>query len=288
MIKHLGIVGAGTMGTGIAHLAAISKISISIYDVNETILRRSIEQIRANIRKAVNLGSLPPEELPVIMERIRTRTSISDLAHCDFIIESVIEDIRVKKDLFKHLDGNTRSSAVLASTTASLSITSISSLTRNPERIIGTHFFNAVDKTNLVEVVKGHKTNDETIESAKSLIALLGKIPIIVKDTPGFIASRVSHPFYGEALRLLGENVADAGQIDKIVRTLGGFQNGPFESMDIMGIDAAQQINQSLYEQSNGESRFRPHPILKQMIESGLLGKKAKNGFFSYEESNGK
>jgi 3-hydroxybutyryl-CoA dehydrogenase len=285
MFKHLGIIGAGTMGTGIAQLAALSKVDVQIFDVNETILRRSLERIKADLRKLVNLGKLPQDEFAGILGLIRTRTSLPDLGQCDCIIESVIEDIRVKKDLFKHLDANTKSSAILASTTSSLSITSIATLARNPERVIGLHFFHPVNTTTLVEVVKGYKTNSETLERAVTLIKLLGKDPIVVKDTPGFIANRISHPLYSEALRLLGENVADAEQIDNIMKKSGGFAEGPFEQLDQMGIDTALAESQSLYEQSNGESRLRPHPILKHMVESGLLGKKSNKGFFTYDET---
>ncbi len=286
MFKHLGIVGAGTMGTGIAQLAALSKIDVQLYDVNETILRRSIERIKADLRKMINLGKLPQEEFTGTMVRIRTRTSLPDLGNCDCIIESVIEDIRVKKDLFKHLDTNTRSSAVLASTTSSLSITSIAAMTKNPERVIGLHFFHPVSLTALVEVVAGYKTNTETLDQAVALMKLFGKDTILVKDTPGFIANRISHPLQSEALRLLGEHVADAEQIDRIVKKVGGFTAGPFETMDQKGIDSVLAEAQSLYDQLYSEPRLRPHPILKQMVESGLLGKKSGNGFFSYEETS--
>ena len=288
MFKHLGVVGTGTIGTGIAQLAVLSKINVQLYDVNETLLRRSTVRINANLRQMVNLGKLSPEELQAAMERIRTRTSLPDLGNCDFIIESVIEDIRVKKDVFKHLDASTKSTTILASTTSSLSITSIGANTRNPERIIGVHFFNPIETSALVEVVKGYKTNNETTEQVIAFINLLSKTPIVVKDTPGFIANRVSQPLFGEALRLLGENVANAEQIDRIVKIIGGFLAGPFELMDQMGVDVTLSEAQSLYEQSYGEPRLRPHPILKQMVESGWLGKKTSRGFFSYEETNGK
>jgi 3-hydroxybutyryl-CoA dehydrogenase len=288
MFKNLGIVGTGTMGIGIAQLAVLSKIDVQLYDVNDTLLRRSTVRINANLRKMVNHGELTPEELQAAMDRIRTRTSLPDLGNCDFIIESVIEDIRVKKDIFKHLDANTKSITILASTTSSLSITSIGTNTRNPERIAGVHFFNPIETSALVEVVKGYKTNSETIEQVIAFINLLGKTPIVVKDTPGFIANRVSQPLFGEALRLLGENVANAEQIDRIVKIIGGFPAGPFELMDQMGIDVTLSEAQSLYEQSYGEPRLRPHSILRQMVESGWLGKKTSRGFFSYEETNGK
>jgi 3-hydroxybutyryl-CoA dehydrogenase len=284
MFKHLGVVGAGTIGRGIAQLAALSKINVQLYDVNETILRRSLEYIKAELRKMINLGKLPPEEFAAIIERIRTRTSLPDLGHCDCIIESVIEDIRVKKDLFKHLDTITNSTAVLASTTSSLPITSIASLTRNPERVIGMHFFHPVNTTALVEVVKGYKTNADTLDRTIEWVKLLGKDPVIAKDLPGFIVNRISLPFFSEALRLFGENVAYSEQIDNIVRKIGGFSSGPFETLDQIGIDTALAETELLYNQSYGEPRLRPNPILRQMVESGLLGKKSMKGFYSYEE----
>ena len=288
MFKQLGIVGTGTLGTGIAQLAVLSKIDVQLFDVNETLLRRSTVRINANLRTMVNLGKITYEELQAAMERIRTRTSLPDLGNCDCIIESVIEDIRVKKDIFKHLDASTKSTAILASTTSSLSITSIGAQTHNPERIAGVHFYHPVETTALVEVVKGLKTNDETIIKIVAFVQFIGKTPIIVKDTPGFIANRVSQPLFGEALRLLGENVANAEQIDRIVKLIGGFPTGPFELMDQIGIDEMLADAQSLFEQSYGDPRLRPNPILKQMVESGWLGRKSNKVFFSYEENYNK
>lgn len=285
MFKYVGIVGAGTMGTGIAQLAALFKMSVLLFDVNEIILRRSLERIRADLRKLVNLGKLTPEEFTTTVERIHTRTSLPDLGHCDYIVESVIEDIRVKKDLFKHLDANTKSTTVLMSTTSSLSITSIATFTRNPERVVGTNFLNPVDTTTLVEIVKGHKTNTETVSQAIAFASLLGKDSIVVKDTPGFITSRISQPMFSEALRVLGENIADAEQVDRIVKLIGNFPAGPFERMDQIGIDTSLAVAQSLYDQSYNEPRFRPHPMLRHMVESGSLGKKSGKGFFEYEEA---
>lgn len=228
------------------------------------------------------------EESLATTDRIRPRTSITDLANCDIIIESVIEDVRVKQDLFKHLDANVRKPGILASTTSSLSITFIAAQTQSPERVIGLHFFHPVDRMVLVEIVKGYKTNSETLDRAIMFAKVLGKTCIVVKDTPGFIVSRVSHHFFNEALLLLGENVATAQQIDQIAKSIGGFTEGPFESLDRMGIDTFLATAESMYNRSYGEPRLRPHPILKQMVESGLLGKKSGKGFFSYEEDDEK
>jgi len=284
MFKQVGIVGTGTLGTGIAQLAVLAKIDVQLYDVNDTLLRRSTVRINTNLRKMVNLGSLTSDELQAAMDRIRTRTSLPDLGSCDLIIESVTEDIRVKRDIFKHLDVSTKSTAILASTTSSLSITSVGAHTLNPERIAGVHFFHPIETSPLVEVVKAYKTTSETIEKIMAFVQVLGKKPIVVKDTPGFIANRISQPLNSEALRLLGENVAQAEQIDRIVKSIGGFLSGPFETMDQIGIDTILAEMQSLYEQSYGEPRLRPHPILKQMVDSGWLGKKTNMGFYNYQE----
>jgi 3-hydroxybutyryl-CoA dehydrogenase len=288
MIKNLGIVGAGTMGTGIAQLAILAKTNIQLFDVNETILRRSVERIKSDLRKMVNLGKISQDEFSASLERIRTRTSLPDLSSCDCIIESVIEDIRVKKDLFKHLDANTKSTALLASTTDSFSITAIATLTRNPERVLGLHFFNPVLSSSLVEIVKGYKTNNETVEQAKEFITLLNKMPLLVQDTPGFVVTRITQPYYNEALRLITENVATPIQIDNILKHIGGFSAGPLESIDAMGVDTALSVSDSLYNRSFGEPRLRPNPLLRQMADAGMLGKKSGKGFFDYSETDGK
>ncbi len=283
-IKTVGIVGAGTMGTGIARLAALAKFDVLLYDINETILRRSLEIIKTSFRRAVTAGTLTPEDSLSATDRLRTRTSIADLGHCELVIESAIEDLRVKKDLFKHLDADTRNTAILASATSSLSITSIASQTKNPDRIAGVHFFHPVGATTLVEIVQGHNTSTETLDQVKEFVKLLGKTSIVVKDAPGFVAGRVSYHLYGEALQLLGENVATAEQIDRIVKSIGGFSEGPFEALDSMGTDEFHSVSESMYYQSYHEPRFRPHPLVKHMVDSGLLGKKSGKGFFDYNE----
>ena len=284
MFKHVGIVGAGTMGSGIAQVVALSKIDVALYDVNDTLLRRGIERIRADFRKAVERGKLTQEQLTETMERIRSRTSLSELTSCDLIIEAVIEDLRVKKDLFKHLEQNSKPTTVLATNTSSLSVSSIASGVSKQERVIGMHFFNPAHTMKLVEVIRGEQTSEAVASSAIEFVKHIGKIPVRVKDTPGFVVNRVARPFYGEALRLLGENVASVEQIDRITKVIGGFAMGPFELMDLIGIDVNFSVTQSMYEQYFGEPRYRPHPIQKRMVESGMLGKKTKRGFYVYDD----
>ena len=284
MFNHVGVVGAGTMGSGIAQVAALAKIDVALYDINDTLLRQGIERIRTDLRKAVQREKLSQDQFTETTERIRLKSSLSELGNCDLIIEAVIEDLRVKKDLFRHLEQNSKPTTIFATNTSSLSVTAIAAGTRKPDRVIGLHFFNPAHIMQLVEVIRGDHTAQSVMNSMVEFVRHVGKTPVLVKDIPGFIVNRVARPFYGEALRLLGENVASFGQIDRIAKTLGGFAMGPFELMDLIGIDVNLSVTQSMYDQYSGEARYRPHPIQKRMVDSGLLGKKTGRGFYVYDD----
>jgi len=284
MIRHLGVVGAGTTGTGIAQAAVLSKIDVALYDVNGTLLRQALERIKAEFRRRVESGELKREETSEAFTRIHPRTHLSDLNHCEIVAEAVIEDLRVKKDLFRHLEADTKPSTILASTTSTLSITAIASATRSPERVVGTHFLNPAHGAGLVEIVQGQQTSEIAVRVARELVDQLGKKLIVVKDSPGFVVQRVSQALYGEALRLLGENVAAVEEIDRIVKIQGGFASGPFEQMDTVGLDVLLATAQSLYDEYGSEARFRPHAIHKRMVQSGMLGKRTGQGFYKYNQ----
>jgi 3-hydroxybutyryl-CoA dehydrogenase len=283
MFKHLGIIGAGTMGTGIARLAILANIDVLVYDVNDTVLRRSFERIRSDVRRMVQQGLLPSERAADALARLHSRTSVSELSSCDFVIESVVEDLRVKKDLFKHLDANTKPTAILATDTASLSVTAIASQARFPERIVGMHFFNPVLTTPLVEVVNAARTDEKTLETTMTFARFLGKTPVVVNDTPGFIVSRVSAPYFQEAVLIAAEHAAEPAQIDRILREIGEMPVGPLQQIDEDGLDVHLGTAESLLDQFYGESRFRPHPLLRRMAEGGMNGKKSGRGFHSYD-----
>jgi 3-hydroxybutyryl-CoA dehydrogenase len=285
MIKHLGVVGAGTMGTAIAQVAALSKIDVALYDINGTLLRQALERIKGEFKRGVESGKLSQETTTEAFTRIHPRTRLSDLNSCEVTIEAVIEDLRVKRDLFKHLEADTKPMTVLASTTSTFSITAIASATRHPERVVGAHFLNPATDSKLVEVVQGQQTSDEAVRLIIELVQQLGKTSIVVKDAPGYIVNRISQAFFGEALKLLGENVAGVEEIDRIVSLEGGFTTGPFEMMDQHGLDSCLSTTQSIFDQSFGDPRYRPHPILKRMVESGMLGKKSGQGFQAYGEN---
>ncbi len=284
MFKQVGIVGAGTMGSGIAQAVALSKIDVSIYDVNDTLLRQGVERIRADMRRGIQKGKLTQEQMTEAVERIRLRSSLSDFGSCDLIIEAVIEDLRVKKDLFRHLEQSCKPTTIMASNTSSLSISAIATGASKRDRVIGIHFFNPANIMKLVEIVRAQQTSDATLKATLEFIHHIGKTSVVVKDTPGFIVNRVARPYYGEALRILGENIATVEQIDRLCRSIGGFPMGPFELMDLIGVDVNLMVTQSMYDQYGGEPRYRPHPIQKRMVDSGLLGKKTQHGFYAYED----
>jgi 3-hydroxybutyryl-CoA dehydrogenase len=284
MVKHLGVVGAGNMGTGIAQLATLAGIDVALYDINGTVLRQALERIKANLKTATDKGELRPEQTSEAFSRIHPRTRLAELSHSDIIVEAAIEDLRMKKDLFRHLEADAKPTTILASTTSSLSITAIASSTRHPEKVIGLHFLDLAAYSQLVEIVRGQQTSSDTVQQSIDFCKQLNKKSVVTRDNPGFIVNRIVQPFFGEALRILGERIADIEQIDRIVKVMGGFNAGPFELMDAEGLDSHLAMTQSLHDQTFGDPRYRPHPIQRQMVEAGLLGKKAGRGFYTYPE----
>ncbi len=283
MVKTIGIVGAGTMGSGIAPVAARAGFEVILYDVSHDVLKSCMERIKADLRKLTEGGRLSTTAATEVLSAIHPRKNFGDLGHADFIIEAAIEDLAAKKEIFRKLDAIVGADAVLASNTSSLSITAIASLTRTPESVAGMHFFNPPAVMKLVEVVRGAQTSDRTIDTVCSIALKLRKTPVVCKDVPGFIVNRTARPFYGEALKVLGEGIGSVEQIDRITREEGGFRMGPFELMDLIGIDVNLAVTQSVYEQFFHEPRFRPHPIQRMMVEAGTLGRKSGKGFYTYK-----
>ncbi len=283
MIKTIGIIGAGTMGSGIAQVAALSGFEVVLHDVSEGLLKSAMDRIAEDVRRAVEKGKLSSTEAAGALAKIHPRVDFNDMGNADFVIEAAIEDLTAKREIFKKLNATVRPDVVLATNTSSLSIASISASTTHPEMVVGMHFFNPPQLMKLVEVVRGPHTADTALHVTSELARTMGKTPVVCSDTPGFIVNRVARPFYGEALRLLGEGVASVEDIDRIVKLEGGFRMGPFELMDLIGIDINYAVTKSVYEQFFQEPRFRPHPIQRQMVEAGTLGRKTKKGFYTYK-----
>jgi 3-hydroxybutyryl-CoA dehydrogenase len=283
MIKTIGIVGAGTMGSGIAQVAALGGFQVNLHDVSTEMLKAGMGRIKDDVRRGVERGKITATDATEVLAAIHPRKSINELSEVDFVIEAAIEDLNLKKEIFRKLDTIVAPEVVLASNTSSLSITAIASFTKAPESVVGLHFFNPPPLMKLVEVVRGKQTSDETVRTTSDLAVKMKKHPVVCRDTPGFIVNRVARPFYGEALRLLGEGVATVEEIDRIVKQGGGFKMGPFELMDLIGIDINYAVTKSIYEQYFNEPRYRPHPIQRQMVESGTLGRKTNKGFYTYK-----
>jgi 3-hydroxybutyryl-CoA dehydrogenase len=283
MIATVGVIGSGTMGGGIAQVAARAGLDVLLHDNVPAAVSAAVERMRADLRAGAGKGTISATEATQALARIHPCKSFKDLGAADIVIEAALEDLAVKRDIFQALDAIVAPSAILATNTSSLSITAIASLTKTPETVVGMHFFNPPTLMPLVEIVRGSRTSDATTLAVRDLALRLNKTPVVCKDTPGFIVNRVARPFYGEALRLLGEGVSTVEQIDAILTRTGGFRMGPFALMDLIGIDVNYAVSQSVYEQFFQEPRFRPHPIQRRMVEAGLLGRKTGKGFYTYK-----
>jgi len=283
-MERVGIIGAGTMGRGIAYVALTHGAEVVLYDVVEEALERARAQIEGWLQEALAKGRLAEAEARNALERLRLSDRLEALAEAEVVIEAAPEDLNLKQEVFRRLDDLCAPTAILASNTSSLSITALGAATRRPERVAGMHFFNPAPVMRLVEVVRGLATSEETVRALVDLARRWGKTPVVVKDTPGFIVNRVARPFYLEALRLVGEGVADPPTVDRIMRTLG-FRMGPFELMDLIGLDVNLAVSESVYRAFFEEPRFRPHPLQRQMVQAGRLGRKTGKGWYDYEGS---
>lgn len=283
-IKTIGIIGSGTMGRGIAICSSSSGFKTIIYDISNEIIDKAKELIKKELAKSVEKKKLSEERSKEIVDNILFTSEFDDLKSSDFIIEAAPEEMKLKKDIFSKLNDICRNETIFATNTSSLSVTTISAIVKkNPQRVIGMHFFNPANIMKLVEVIKGDFTSDDVVKITVELSKKLSKTPVIAKDTPAFIVNRIARPFYGEALKILSEGSAEIQTIDKVIKSCAGFAMGPFELMDLIGIDVNFSVTKSVYEAYFNDPKYRPSFIQKKMVDSNLLGRKTKKGFYSYD-----
>jgi 3-hydroxybutyryl-CoA dehydrogenase len=280
----IGVVGAGAMGSGIAHVAASSGHSVVLYDAVPSGLERGIEKISKDLKMLTEKGKITQSDADSISQRISKASDLEGLKNCDLIIEAIVEDLEIKKNVFKKLENIVKDETVLASNTSSLSITSIAAACKRPERVIGIHFFNPATILPLVEIIPAVQTHPDLADKCKSLIVSWKKVPVIAKDTPGFIVNRIARPFYGEAIRIYEEGIADFATIDWVMRDIGGFKMGPFELMDLIGNDVNYKVTETVWTQLFFDPKYKPSLTQKRLYEAGYFGRKSGRGYYDYAE----
>ena len=280
-VGTLGVIGAGQMGGGIAHVAAQSGLSVIVRDIEDRFVDKGLDAIAKNLQRGVDKGKMTAAEKDETLGRIRGTTKLEDLAKCELVVEAAVEKLDVKLDLFGQLDGIVGPHAILATNTSSLPITRIAAATKRPDKVIGMHFMNPVPVMKLVEVIRGLQTSDETTAATKALAETMGKTAVECRDFPGFVSNRVLMPLINEAIFCLHEGVADAAAIDTIMKLGMNHPMGPLTLADFIGLDTCLYILEVLHE-GLGEDKYRPYPLLRKHVEAGWLGKKTGRGFYEY------
>ncbi|MCU0358742.1 MAG: 3-hydroxyacyl-CoA dehydrogenase NAD-binding domain-containing protein [Cyclobacteriaceae bacterium] len=280
-LKRIGIIGAGTMGQGIAQVCAQAGYEVLLFDVKPELTAKAVKIIEKSLTQLVEKSKLRAEDLTSIMKRIHAVSELSAV-QADLIIEAVVEKLSIKQTLFQELERINNPDCILATNTSSIPVTQIASVLKNPERFAGLHFFNPAPVMKLVEVISGISTSAATESTLIAFTDKLGKVPVAVKDSPGFIVNRVARHFYVEALKLAEENVADFKTIDALMRA-SGFRMGPFELMDLIGVDTNFSVTSSMYHAFHQEPRFRPSRLQQQKVDAGHLGRKSGKGFYDYK-----
>lgn len=282
-IKRVGVVGAGTMGNGIAHVFAQSGYDVTLCDRHEDCLERALKVIGKNLDRLVKKEKITEDDKAATLKRISAVTALSDLKDCQLVVEAVFESLEVKEGIFKELGALLPAEAILASNTSSLPITQLASSTGRADRFVGMHFMNPVPVMKLVELIRGLATSDETFQAVFDLCGKLGKTPVEVNDYPGFISNRILMPMINEAVYALMEGVASESAIDEVMKLGMNHPMGPLTLADFIGLDVCLAIMEVLYE-GYGDSKYRPCPLLRKKVQAGYLGRKSGRGFYTYEQ----
>jgi 3-hydroxybutyryl-CoA dehydrogenase len=283
---QIGVLGAGTMGSGIAQVAAQAGHKVILVDTNQVALDKAQMNLKRTLDKLIEKEKITIEKAESISSNIQFSASKLDFKNCELIIEAIVENLEIKHQVFKEIEGIVSSTCILASNTSSLSIASIGSVLKNPNRIIGIHFFNPAPLMPLVEIIPSVQTSEETLVESKKIIDSWKKITVVCKDTPGFIVNRVARPFYGEALRIYEEGIADFATIDWAMTEIGGFRMGPFTLMDYIGNDINYTVTETVFDAFYYDPRFKPSFTQKRHKEAGFYGRKSGRGFYSYAEGS--
>jgi 3-hydroxybutyryl-CoA dehydrogenase len=281
-IKTVGIAGAGTMGQGIAISCAVAGYDTILYDVNSDLCSKAIQLVRSSLNQSVSKGKVTQEAGDVAFNRITIANQLTDLK-ADLIIEAVVENLEIKQKLFVELEEINLGKAILATNTSSIPVSQIAAKLQNTAKCVGLHFFNPAHLMKLVEVIAASQTSVEVVSAIKKFAVSIGKVPVEVKDSPGFIVNRVARHFYVESLKVMEDQVASFETIDQLMKS-AGFKMGPFELMDLIGIDVNYAVTKSVYEGFNGISKFKPSEIQFQKISAGQLGRKTGQGFYDYSK----